>query len=50
VVPAEMGIGLAKVAVCQPLAVSLVKVTAPRRCPVAVHRLPEWVPVFCGPL
>jgi len=42
--------GLEKVATCQPLVVSPVKVTVASRVPVELHRLPVWVPVFCGPL
>jgi hypothetical protein len=50
VVLALIVMGLAKVAVCQPVAVSPVKVTVPRLPPAAVHRLPTWVPVLAAPL
>ena len=38
--------GLEKVAVCQPLAVSLVKVRVASFVPVLDHSEPVWVPVF----
>ena len=38
--------GVGNVAVCQPVAVSLVKVTWAIRCPVGLHNDPTWVPVF----
>ena len=38
--------GFANVTVCQPEAVSLVNVADARSCPLAVHRLPTWVPVL----
>ena len=49
-VPAVMATGEEKVTCCQPLLVSLVKVAEARRVPVAVQRLPVWVPVFAVPL
>ncbi len=39
------GTGVAKVACCQPLALSLVKLTWASRVPVLVHRDPTWVPL-----
>ena len=42
--PAVTGMGVAKVACCQPLADSLVKLTCPSRVPVLVHSEPTWVP------
>ena len=42
--------GVAKVACCQPLAVSLVKVTDASRVPVEVQSDPMWVPVLPVPL
>ena len=47
---AVMATGVAKLACCQPEAVSLVKVTCARNVPVLLHRLPTCVPVFVGPL
>ena len=41
-----MATGLAKVTCCQPEAVSLVNVALASLVPVALHRLPTWVPVF----
>jgi len=46
VVPAVTGIGCAKVANCQPVEVSLVKVTLPRSVPVVVHSEPTCMPVL----
>ena len=40
--------GVAKLACCQPLAVSPVKVAVPNEVPVEVHRWAVWVPRFCG--
>ena len=48
--PAVTATGVAKVAVCQPVAVSLVKVTWPSRPPPASHSEPTWVPVLPVPL
>ena len=42
--------GLENVTVCQPVAVSLVNVAGASSVPVAVHRLPMWVPVLVGGL
>ena len=42
--------GLGRFTCCQPLAVSLVKVAEASNMPVALQRLPTWVPTFCGPL
>jgi hypothetical protein len=36
--------------VCHPEAVSFAKVAVASCVPLAVHRVPVWVPVFCGPL
>ena len=47
---AVMGTGLARVAVCQPEAVSLAKVTVLNKVPVPVHRLPTCVLVLVLPL
>ena len=44
------GTAVGNSSVCQPLAVSLVKVPWASSVPVSVHRLPVWVPVFPGPL
>ena len=43
--PAVTAIGVGKLACCQPLAVSLVKVAVPSLVPVPVHSVPTWVPV-----
>src|SRR5262249_33881981 len=45
-----MATGLAKLACCQPEAVSPVKVTVPRLWPVLDHRLPTCVPVLVAAL
>jgi hypothetical protein len=45
-----MATGAAKVAVCQPVAVSSVNVAVPRFTPAALHRCPTWVPVLPLPL
>ncbi len=45
-----MGTGVEKVACCQPVALSLVKVTVASLVPVRVHRFPMWVPVLPVPL
>ena len=50
VVPAVTATGEGKVASCQPLAVSLVKLTLARRVPVLVQRLPTWTPVVSAGL
>ena len=42
--------GDANVTVCQPEAVSLVNVACASRVPVALHRLPMWVPVLAADL
>ncbi len=42
--------GLANSSVCQPLEVSFVNVPVASWVPVAVQRLPVWVPVFPAPL
>ena len=42
--------GLEKLAVCQPEAVSPVKVAVARRVPVLLQRWPTWVPVLPSPL
>ena len=47
---AVIATGLAKVACCQPEAVSPVKVTLARSVPVLVQRFPTWVPVLAAPL
>src|SRR2546423_2370875 len=44
VVFARTGIGLVRVRVCHPEAVSLVKVPLASSVPVEVHRWPTWVP------
>jgi hypothetical protein len=49
-VPLLIDTGLEKVTVCQPVADSPMKVAVASRTPVEDHRLPVWVPVFCGPL
>ena len=43
---AEIGIGVAKVAVCQPLVVSAVKVTSPSLAPVFDQIVPICVPLL----
>ena len=45
-----MATGAAKLACCQPLALSPEKVTVARFAPAVVHRLPTWVPVLPAPL
>ncbi len=50
VVSALMRTGAAKVAVCQPVAVSLVKVTVPSNVPVSLQSDPVCVPVLRLPL
>jgi hypothetical protein len=50
VVPGVTEIGFEKVAVCQPLAVSLVKVACARRSPVVLQMLPVCVPVLAATL
>ena len=45
-----METGMAKLACCQPEAVSPVNVTVPSRVPVLLQRLPMWVPVFAAAL
>ncbi len=42
--------GVERVAFCQPLAVSPVKVTPASLVPVALQMLPVWVPVLPAPL
>ncbi len=42
--------GVARVACCQPLAVSLVKRTEPSNLPAADQRLPVCEPMFLAPL
>ena len=42
--------GVAKLACCQPLAVSPVKVTVASLTPAEFHSDPVWVPVFAAPL
>ena len=49
-VPAVTGNGVEKLACCQPVAVSPVKVTVARRVPVLVQRVPVWVPVLAADL
>ena len=44
------GTACVKLAVCQPVAVSLAKVTWPRRWPLELHSDPTWVPVLPAPL
>ena len=41
-----MATGVANRAVCQPEAVSLLKITRASLAPDALHRVPVWVPVF----
>ena len=48
--PAVIVTGVAKVTCCQPEAVSLVNVAWASSVPVAVHRLPMWVPVLAAAL
>ncbi len=48
--PAVIATGVAKVACCQPEALSPVKVTDASFVPVADHRFPTWVPVLPTPL
>ena len=50
VCPAVIATGDGNVTVCQPVAVSFVKVAVARGVPVLVHRLPMWVPVLVAPL
>ena len=47
---ALIAIGVAKLACCQPVAVSPAKVARPSRVPVLLQTLAVWVPVFRGPL
>ncbi len=49
-VSAVTATGVAKVACCQPVAVSLLNVTVASRVPVLLHSDPVWVPVFPVPL
>ena len=42
--------GVEKLTVCQPEAVSFVNVAEASSVPLAVHRLPMWVPVFAAAL
>jgi len=49
-VPAEICTGLLKITVCQPLAVSLVKVAVASLVPVLDHSVPTWVPPSPRPL
>ncbi len=44
------GTGFAKVRVCQPDAVSSVKVPVASRWPAALHNDPVWVPTLPAPL
>ena len=44
--PAVIATGLAKVACCQPEAVSLLNVTDASFVPEEVHTFPTWVPVL----
>ena len=48
--PGVTGTGLEKVTDCQPEADSPVNVACASRVPVAVHRLPMWVPVLAAAL
>ena len=48
--PAVTDTGAANVTICQPDAVSLVKVAVARRLPVAPQRVPVCVPVLAEPL
>lgn len=45
-----MATGEENVTSCQPTAVSLVKVAEASGWPVALHRLPTWVPLLPLPL
>ena len=49
-VSAAIVTGVANSAVCQPEPVSLVNVASAIFPPLALHRLPTWVPVLPGPL
>ena len=49
-VPAVTATGVASVAVCQPVAVSLANVTVASRVPVELHSEPVWVPLLPAPL
>ena len=48
--PAVLPRGVARTAVCHPVAVSLVKVTWASRLPAASQSEPMWVPVLPAPL
>jgi len=50
VVPAVTDTGVVKSSSCQPDAVSPVNVPVASSVPVAVHRLPTWVPVLSDSL
>ena len=47
---AVIATGVPRLASCQPLALSPLKVAVASSCPVVVHRWPVWVPVFVAPL
>ena len=48
--PACIATGVIRFTCCQPLAVSLVKVTLANDVPLLLQRCAVWVPVLLGPL